>query len=65
MNPFSYVWSSLKHLGDQARRLGNAFGAVAEQVESRIQTVDAQCVSADRLPERNGRKTLLKNGVEK
>lgn len=34
-NPFSAVWASLTHLATQARRLGDAFGQMAEQVEQR------------------------------
>ena len=35
MNVFSQVWASLKHLATQARRLGDALGSMAEQVEQR------------------------------
>lgn len=52
MNPFSALWSSLKHLADQARRLGDAFGSMADQVEQR--SLGMAPASALPAPEANG-----------
>lgn len=61
MNVFSSLWAAFAHLATQARRLGDAFGSMAEQVEQHSLGVEAKPVlgHVEEEPVVNGRSKKL------